>query len=108
MIEDKEVQTLKCPKCGYEYLPGEIFIPNNFVGKPTDISRTFDGKIKYFDGLDMDPDETYVCDHCGTPLKIHAEVSFKVTVDSKRDFSSDYTSSLKQKKAVLWEGPDSD
>ena len=108
MTEERNFQVIKCPKCGYEYLPGEIFIGNAFVGRPTDISRTFDGKILYFDGTTMDTEETYICDHCGAPLKLHAEVTFRANVDSKRDFSNDYTSSLKSKKAILWEGPEID
>lgn len=108
MAEQKDFQTITCPKCGYEYLPAEIFIGNCFIGKPSSISRSFDGKIQYFDGRTMDTDETFVCEHCSAPLKIHADVVYKVTVDSKRDFSEDYTSQLKPKKAILWEGPEID
>ena len=108
MTEERDFQTIKCPKCGIEYLPGEIFIGNSFIGRPTDISRSFEGKILYFDGKTMDTDETFICEHCGAPLKIHADVTFKVSVDNKRDFSDEYTSQLKSKKAILWEGPEID
>lgn len=104
MTEQRDFQVIKCPKCGYEYLPGELFVGNAFIGRPKDISRTFDGKILYFDGNTMDTDETFICERCNAPLKLHADVTFRVNVDTKRDFSDDYTSQLRPKKAILWEG----
>nr|DAD78142.1 MAG TPA: RimK-related lysine biosynthesis protein, Probable-dependent amine/thiol ligase family Amino-group [Siphoviridae sp. ctrgt10] len=101
---EQDFVVIKCPKCGYEYLPAELFIPNAVFGKPSDIERTADGRILSFDGTAPDANETYICERCGTPLRLHVEMGFRATVDNKKDFTEDYTSVLRPKKAVLWEG----
>lgn len=73
-----------CPICGQQYHPAEIFLPNYFLGKPTDIVKNTSGKIDFHFGQDMDPDETYICDNCGAHLKIHANISFNVAVDENK------------------------
>lgn len=32
--QDKKLELIICPKCGREYLPAEIYYPNEFLGKP--------------------------------------------------------------------------
>ena len=34
-----------CPKCNYQYLPGEIFNPKYFLGQPKHIIRNGMGEI---------------------------------------------------------------
>ena len=36
---------IRCPNCGCEYLPGEIYLPNYFVGQPTDIIKNNEGEV---------------------------------------------------------------
>ena len=47
---DKKVEYIVCPKCGREYLPAEIYLPNSFLGRPHDIYRLTNGKVESFEG----------------------------------------------------------
>lgn len=70
---------IRCPKCGREYLPGEIFLPNSFLGQPKQIIKhPTEGTILAFDGEDMDTKETFQCENCGTKFNVDAVVTFKV------------------------------
>jgi predicted RNA-binding Zn-ribbon protein involved in translation (DUF1610 family) len=89
-MEDKPI-VIKCPKCGQEYLPAEIFYANSFLGEPKNIVKTPSGAIDFFDGDSMNLEEQYVCDHCGAVLNIKAKVTFEVTIDDKKDFNKDYS-----------------
>lgn len=80
---------ITCPKCGAEYLPCEIFYPNSFLGKATDIVKDNNGEIVTFDGNNMETTETYVCDFCRTKFEARAKVSFD-TVDVDV-FEEEYT-----------------
>ena len=89
-MEEKPI-VIKCPKCGQEYLPAEIFYAESFLGEPRDIVKTSSGAIDFYDGDSMNLEEQYVCDHCGAILNIKAKVTFEVEIDDKKDFSKDYS-----------------
>lgn len=72
-------EIIKCPKCGAEYLPSEIFYPQYFFGKVSDIVKDNNGEILSYDGDSMDTSETYVCDFCRTKFEVRAKISFDVT-----------------------------
>ena len=93
--------TIECPKCGREYLPGEIYLPKHFLGQPEAILRNNQGKIDDYDGLPMNLEEEFVCEKCGAHFKVQAKVSFKVTDLPKYDMSNSYTTSLFEDKLVL-------
>ena len=38
-------QIIKCPFCGAEYLPSEIYIPSDFLPKFEDLTKDENGKI---------------------------------------------------------------
>ena len=59
------MKKIKCPDCGAEYLPAEIFYPDEFFGKPNSIEKDVYGKLLFFNGNDMNLTETYRCDYCG-------------------------------------------
>ena len=102
--ENKErCQFIVCPHCGREYLPAEIYIPEVFIGQPTDIERE-GGKIDMFDGTDMNTTETYQCDGCGKSFNIEAEVKFKTTPVKDTKFEEVYSAPLNIKKISLFEG----
>lgn len=90
----RKLIVIKCPKCGTEYVPSEIFIPNSFFGSPDIIKRDVDGSIVDISGSSMDTDEVYCCDRCNTSFKVTTKISFETEVDVKTDFSSDYQSPL--------------
>lgn len=69
---------IKCPYCGCEYLPAEIFYPDDFLGTPLNIIKDENHEIIGFDGNNMNTEETYVCDVCGKTFKVDAVVTFKV------------------------------
>jgi len=102
MLRD-EYTIIKCPVCGQEYLPSEIFYPNDFIGKPTEIIKDTSGRIEFYLGDDPSFDENFICDNCNTRLKIHASVHYKVDVDSTA-FNEEYVSTFeKQDKLTLEE-----
>jgi len=78
---------IKCPHCGAEYLAGEIFLPNSFVGQPTNIIKGRDNNILSYEGSDMDLEEQYQCDFCNTKFKVKATITFKT--DEYKDIFDD-------------------
>lgn len=92
-----------CPVCGQAYLPAEIFMPDDLLGKPTDIFKTSAGKIDFYLGKEPDLTEEYTCDNCGTRLSVKARLSFDVQVKEKTNSSEHVTHFNRQKKAVLEE-----
>ena len=43
--------SIKCPHCGREYLPGEIFMPKSFLGQPKNvIKHPTEGSVLAYDG----------------------------------------------------------
>lgn len=71
-------QYLKCPVCGAEYLPGEIFLPEHFLGQPKNMEKDFRGKILYYEGTNQDLVETYTCDKCMSNFKVIAKINYTV------------------------------
>lgn len=67
---------IRCPNCGFEYLPGEIFSPKHFLGEPRNIVRNNIGEILGYDGLGMDLEESFVCSNCDLEFNVYAKVNF--------------------------------
>lgn len=91
-MKDYDIK-IKCPTCGREYLPAEIYIPNSFFGKPSFIDRNDAGKIMSYSGSSMDVKEKYICDSCSTAFKVTAKVSFYTSEITSESF--DKPSSIK-------------
>ena len=91
---DGKLNVIKCPKCGKEYLPAEIFVPKSFFGSPQFIERNVDGTIRNHSGQDMDLNEVFTCDSCETTFDVKAILNFETSINVKHDFSEDYTSSI--------------
>ena len=49
-----------CPNCNAEYLPSEIFLPNEFLGKAQEVERDVNGKILYHENGEMNVEENYI------------------------------------------------
>ena len=75
-MKPKLLRVIKCPICGYEYLPAEIFLPNEFLGRPMNITRDADGKIVGYDGIKMNDTETYKCDKCDSSFEVVSTTNF--------------------------------
>lgn len=93
---------IKCCHCGAEYLPAEIFLPNELLGKPKCIEKDLTGKIINYFGSNMNTTESYCCDYCGRKFKVDANVKF--FVDSKtKDFKNTYQTKLSKPSLFLKE-----
>ena len=86
---------IKCPKCGAEYLPAEIFV-TDYLGNPKNIIKDENGKIEHFDGSPLELKEEYECDVCGCKFTIEGDVTF-TTKEVKIDFDEEF-------ETVVYEG----
>lgn len=93
-MKTKRLEVITCPKCGREYLPAEIFVPNGFFGKPSSIDKDYTGKIIGFSGNSMDLKESYICDKCNTKFSINAKIQFFTTSADVSDFEEESVLSL--------------
>jgi predicted nucleic-acid-binding Zn-ribbon protein len=90
---------IKCPHCGAEYLPGEIYMPGALIGKPVDIVKDSFGKILYedYESELTAPDmiEHFTCEFCEKPFVVEATIAYKAKMEApERDFSTQYVSLL--------------
>lgn len=91
--------SIRCPFCGAEYLPGEIYMPGSLIGQPAEVIKDSFGKIIYEDyGTELrEPDyiEHFTCEYCDRPFIIEANVSYKAREEApENDFSNKYVSLL--------------
>lgn len=70
---------IKCPHCGCEYAPNEIFYPQEVFGNASNIIRDENGKIIFFEGQLLNLKEEYTCDHCNKTFIAEIEMTFKTT-----------------------------
>lgn len=96
----KEVR-IKCPICGTEYLPGEIFIPNNFLGQPKEIERDLDGKIITYNGIEQNLEEQFYCEKCGKKFKVNATIDYNI--EEIKPESTEYVSNKYNDRLFLKE-----
>ena len=45
--QKKNYPVIRCPHCGGEYTPADIFMPGDLIGKPKTVIRDALGKIIY-------------------------------------------------------------
>ena len=88
-----------CPICGAEYLPSEIYIPDEFFGKPTEVIRDPADRIEFFLGKGMNLDEEYICDSCGANMRISAKLSFVVDTEPVED-DDEYVTTFERPKKI--------
>ena len=94
----RKLASFKCPHCGAQYLPGEIYMPGAFLGHPEDVVRDSFGKLLYEDyriGEEPDMIERYICDYCDQPFIVEATITYKTMAEEpERDFQNQYVSLL--------------
>lgn len=88
----EQLNIIKCPNCDTEYLPGEIFLPNHFLGQPKEVERDYTGKIVWTDGIDQNLKEEFICEKCGKKFYVEASISYITNLDKFKDMDEDYTS----------------
>lgn len=103
MKMDKKEIVITCPVCGTEYLPAEIFYPNEFFGRPQGIDK-LRGKIENFDGTSMNLEESYQCDNCNHYFNVQTKIQFKTSEITKFDMNKGYSTPLFEQKLTLFEG----
>ena len=94
-MKETKIVTITCPHCGTEYLPAEIFVPESFLGKPSNIQKDPFGKIVSFEGDSMDTRETYVCDYCKNPFSVFCKIQFLGLTNRRQSFDNDFVQSIK-------------
>ena len=97
----KDLITIKCPICGTEYLPSEVFYPDSFFGKQKDITRNNSGEVEFYLGDDPNYEEEFVCESCLTKLNIKARLSFDVEQISGED--EEYSTPIDKKHKIKLE-----
>lgn len=90
---------IECEHCKAQYLLGEIFVPGALIGQPKEVVKDSLGKIIYVDYKSESnvptKTETFVCEYCGKPFSINAELTIKIAKEApEKDFSTKYVSLL--------------
>ena len=97
-----KIERIVCPHCGREYMPAEIFMPEDLLGKPMEVIRNEAGHIEFYLGDSPDFIETYICDECNTEFKVEANLTFNVSV-SNEAFDEEYVSKFDAPKKIKLE-----
>lgn len=98
-MEDKFI-AIKCPHCGWEYIPEEIFVKllNN---KTYVIERDEQGRILQIFDHSLDLTETFICENCGKQFNISADISFKTEKCCEINFDDDFVSPIYNSRTSL-------
>lgn len=93
---------IKCPNCGAEYLPAEIYLPNHFLGRPFGIEKDhLSGKVINYEGKAVDTFETYNCDYCGISFSISAKIKFETKEIESTSFNKPYITKIQKNTFLL-------
>ncbi len=96
--ELKKWPVIRCPHCGMEYTPADIFMPGDLIGEPENVVKDALGKIIYQEyDKDNEPGqvEHFVCDACGKPFTVEPIITYKVKKeDEALDFKTQESSLL--------------
>ncbi len=95
MKNDKVI--IKCPYCGAEYLPSEIFYPEDFIPE-VDVIKDEAGKIVVHDRITNEAYEEYTCDVCDHTFKVKMKVSVEAEKCDEHDFNYDTITKVSQNK----------
>ena len=91
-LKQQPAKYIKCPHCGWAYLPGEVLYPINMIGYPVNIVRDGVGGILYHEYPEnKEPlaEEEFWCENCDKPFIIEIEVNYKTkAVREELDFSN--------------------
>lgn len=82
---------IKCPYCGAEYLPCEIFMPGDMLDRSKIIDKNSKGIIEHVEGKEADLEESYICDFCDKEFTVTASV---VYTSHKEDSEEEYVTKL--------------
>lgn len=94
------MKVIKCPYCGAEFLPSEIYLRDYFLGKANTVVRDDKNKIESYQGIEQDLEETFNCDFCDKKFKVNAYIEYKV---KGIEFEEEYVSNLYEDRISLGE-----
>ena len=92
-----------CPYCGAEYLPEEIFIPEDLFNQPRNILKDEHGKLEHFVRDDLSFEEEYTCDYCNHTFKVHCFLTFTTEKCLEHDFDFDHETEIYPNRISLEE-----
>jgi len=87
---------ITCPYCGCEYLPQEIYIPEDFLPELDDLTKDDAGHIVAVHEEAMHTCEEYTCDRCNHRFRVIAKVEFSSAKADEHDLLFPHESSLYQ------------
>ena len=90
----RKFEIIECPKCNYEYLPAEIFIPKYYFGIPKDIIRDEKGELLSYEGSSVDLFEKYKCDNCNTEFRVVSKLQLTTELEFPGSFDEEYITKL--------------
>lgn len=90
MMETKGI--IKCPYCGAEYMPSEVYFPEDLLDGAFDITKSESGKIEHTLGEMPKYEEEYTCDYCNHTFKVECHMGFVTDKCDIHDFGNDYKS----------------
>ena len=79
------MKKIKCPYCGAEYTPSEIFMPQDFLETSLSVLRDKSGKIEHISCEDACLEESYICDYCDKEFTVKAEIEYVVEQSEEFD-----------------------
>lgn len=86
---ENKINVIRCPHCGTEYHPSEIFIPEYLIGRPKDIEKNYLGKIVNIEmALKPDLKEEFTCEKCFQKLNISAHIRYDVSIKTYEDYTT--------------------
>lgn len=88
---------IKCPYCGAEYVPSEVYIPTDFLPKFTDLEKDEKGQIVSICEQPMNTQEEYTCDYCNHRFSVVANVTFTTAEAPQHDYNFDYETKVYDK-----------
>lgn len=92
----RKFEIIECPKCKYEYLPAEIFIPKYYFGEPKCIERDSQGKLVSYEGSSIDLFETYTCDNCDAEFRVVSKLQLTTELTFAGKFTEEYVTKIEE------------
>lgn len=77
---------IKCPHCGAEYMPSEIFYPEDLLPNSEIVTKDDKGRIIAQAGSPMNLEEDFVCEYCNHAFTAKADFSFSSEKNEGHDF----------------------
>lgn len=89
---------IKCPHCGAEFVPSEIFMPGELIGKANKVIKDPNNRILYVEyAEDWEPATVahFTCDVCDKSFTVEPVIMYKVKKEAEElDFQNESVSLL--------------